>query len=315
LHTVFVQPVVSPARIDTRIRIRYESGMAGRRFVDAHVHFWDHSVPGLRWAFLEPTWEHPKLGAMKTLDAPRYTTDEFRASVGDVNVDKVVHVEATARDCDPVAETAWLHSVAEETGWPTAIVGRCALGEPDAPAVIQRHAEHDRFRGVRDLKAGSLLRTAAVDDACRALAEVGASCELFLTVDQFDAARSLAERHDTVTFVLGHMGLPVARDDDHLPSWQAALESLRSADNVVCKISALSGADPNWTIDSIRPWFSVCLDVFGIDRCILASNWPVDSLFGDYPGLSSVHQGLTAHLAESEQAALLATNAERVYRI
>ena len=51
-------------------------------FVDAHVHFWDHSVPGLRWRWLEPGFDHPRLKGTPSLDAPRYTTAEFLAETG-----------------------------------------------------------------------------------------------------------------------------------------------------------------------------------------------------------------------------------------
>jgi predicted TIM-barrel fold metal-dependent hydrolase len=91
-------------------------------FVDAHVHFWDRAVEGLRWRFLEPDFEHPRLGGLKKLRAPRYAVSELRSDQAGCDVSKVVHVQAAQSD-DPVRETAWLQDLGDREGWPTAIVG------------------------------------------------------------------------------------------------------------------------------------------------------------------------------------------------
>jgi predicted TIM-barrel fold metal-dependent hydrolase len=85
-------------------------------FVDAHVHFWDHSMPGLRWAWLEPGFDHPRLKGTHRLDAPRYTTPEFLAESAGTGVVAAVHVQAAAWSERPERETAWLDGFAVATG-------------------------------------------------------------------------------------------------------------------------------------------------------------------------------------------------------
>jgi predicted TIM-barrel fold metal-dependent hydrolase len=90
----------------------------------------------------------------------------------------------------------------------------------------------------------------------------------------------------------------------------------RRAPNVVCKISALaSGADPNWSVESIRPWVRECIEAFGPDRCMFASNWPIDKLFGTYCGLISAYAQIVGDLSDEERHQLFGGTAARVYRI
>jgi predicted TIM-barrel fold metal-dependent hydrolase len=296
------------------------------RVVDAHIHFWDQSIDGLRWAFLDPTFDHPRLGRLKELAAPRYAAAELRADIGAVDLDKFVHVQAAAASGDPVVETAWLQTIADgarsrgEKDWPTAIVGYCNLADPDTVTdVIERHRQHDRFRGIRDLASGMRLRDPATIDGYRHAAATGATIEVMTSWDHYDAFAAVVDSAPPTQWVLGHSGLPTERDDAYYAQWIEGLRGLaRRVPGLVCKISALaSGADPNWTVDSIRRWVLGCIEAFGTDRCMFASNWPVDKLFGRYPDLYAAYEAIVraAGCTEDEVDALFASNAERVYAI
>jgi predicted TIM-barrel fold metal-dependent hydrolase len=86
--------------------------------------------------------------------------------------------------------------------------------------------------------------------------------------------------------------------------------------NWVCKISGLcGGSDPDWTVESIRPWAELCYALFGPDRAMLGSNWPVDRLFGNYVDVVDAYRLVFAELSDDEQHRLFHRNAQRVYRI
>lgn len=284
--------------------------------VDAHVHFWDHSVPGLAWAWLEPDFEHPRVRSLHRYDAPRYTGAELRREAEGAGVTRVVHVQAARRIPDPERETEWLETAADVEGWPSAIVGDCPLASPEGPALIARHAASSRFRGVRDMTAAAALDEPQVRTTCRALAEHGATCELMVSFEHFDAMARLAGDVPDATFVLGHAGLPIERTEEYRRRWQEGLTGLARSPNVVCKISSLaSGADPQWTVASLRPWVRGCVEAFGPDRCMVGTNWPIDRHYGTYRGLVDAYRTIVADLTEREQAAVLSQTAERVYRL
>jgi predicted TIM-barrel fold metal-dependent hydrolase len=72
---------------------------------------------------------------------------------------------------------------------------------------------------------------------------------------------------------------------------------------------------PMFFTDSIRRWVWVCIELFGPDRCMFASNWPIDNLFTTYPRLLATFRTITEDLTVDERDAVFAGTAERVYRI
>jgi predicted TIM-barrel fold metal-dependent hydrolase len=289
------------------------------RFVDAHVHFWDHSVVGLAWPWLDAGFDHPRLKGMHRLDAPRFTAPELRAEAGDQAPATVVHVHCAALTEDPAAETAWLERMADADarGWPAAIVSASRLREPSAAAAMAANARHPRFRGVRDMSVTGAVSPGEVSAAFDAAAELGASVELQLPLEHFETVRALAQRWPEVTVVLGHAGQPGERTLAYLARWSSALTELADAvPNVVVKVSAIaSSADPGWTVDSVRPWVLGCIEALGAERAMLASNWPIDRLHGRYANLVAAYRAIVADLPAPDQAAVLHGTAERVYRL
>ena len=287
------------------------------RFVDAHVHLFDHAVEGLAWGFHDPDWEHPRLKGAFRLDGPKYSVPQYRTEVRPYGVVKMVHVQAVKLDRDRAAETAWLQSVADVQGWPNAIIGPAVLADESAPSDVERQAVFANFRGVRDNSDPARIDTKDFDRGVDALAAVNAICEFMITLDDYDAAIAVARRHPDVTFVLEHAGLPVvSRTDAYFATWTEAVRRVAEVDNVVCKISALSSAAPaTFFVDAIRRWVFGCVDAFGVERCYFASNWPIDKLFVTYGQLLGAFLQIVEECTPSEQEALFATNAERVYRI
>ncbi len=116
--------------------------------------------------------------------------------------------------------------------------------------------------------------------------------------------------------MLGHAGQPERRDADYFAQWRAALESFRDRPNVVVKISALaSGADPDWSVESIRPWVDRCVDVFGPHRAMFATNWPIDRLYGTYEQLFDAYLTIAEAYDADDRTQLFAETATRVYRL
>jgi predicted TIM-barrel fold metal-dependent hydrolase len=287
-------------------------------FTDAHVHFWDHSLPGVRWRFLEPDFDHPRLKGTQRLDAPRYSSEEFLAEAGDHAPSKLIHVQCAMATPDPTQETTWLASMTETTGFPTAIVAGCQLRLPDAGDVLRANAAASSLvRGVRDLTITGDVDASEVRSAFDAAAEVNASVELMLPLEHYDSVARLAGEWPAVTIVLGHAGQPLERDAAYLDRWTAALAELADrVPNVVLKVSAVaSSADPQWTTDSIRPWVLGAIESFTAERCMLASNWPIDRLYGTYPRLIGAYREIIAVLPEHDQQAVLHATADRLYRV
>jgi predicted TIM-barrel fold metal-dependent hydrolase len=285
-------------------------------FFDAHVHFWDHAEPDLRWRFLEADFEHPRLKNTQSLDAPRFGPAELRAEAGALAPDKVIHVQAAHTD-DPVNETRFLDRLASATGWPNAIVGGARIREPGVAGVLERHATSSRVRGIRDLTVQTGVEPDDVAEAFDAAEHLGLSVELMLPPEHHESIVALAERWPTVPIVLGHAGQPARRTEEYLAGWARSLAAVAArTEQVVLKVSAVaSSADPQWTVDSLRPVVLAAIEAFGPDRSMLASNWPIDRLYGTYPRLVDAYREIVGDLAPADRASVLAGTAARVYRL
>lgn len=285
-------------------------------FVDTHVHFWDHSVEGLSWAWLDPDFRHPRVASLHRYDAPRFAAAELREEVEGAGVSGVVHVQAARWNGAPERESAWLEELGDEAGWPDVVVGACRMADDDAPRHIERQLELRRFRGVRDLGAGAHLDDPALDRPLEVLAQCSGVFELLVSFEGFDGAARVAERHPGVTFVLDHAGLPVERTPEYHERWSGAMHRLARVGNVVCKISALAGGvDPSWTVESLRPWVEGCIEAFGPERCMFGSNWPIDKPYGSYARLVEAYREIVRPLSAAERGALMRATARRVYRM
>ena len=293
--------------------------------LDTHVHFWDHDVAGMRWPWLEQGFKssrHSWTEASDTQlvakhDMRRFTSTEFREEVAGVGVVGIIHAHAASEMTDQAHETQWLAAIARADGWPLGMIGSCSLASADGPDLLRRHrTASERCRSVRDMNGPKGLDL----EACAATLEVaealGFSIELRTDPEHFDMFAAFADRWPNVTFVLSHAALPRERTPESLKGWIDAATKIADRPNLVCKISALcGGSDPNWTVESIRPWAEACYAVFGRDRTMLGSNWPVDRLFGTYANVVDAYRTIFGQLSDVDRSALFYGNAAALYGV
>jgi predicted TIM-barrel fold metal-dependent hydrolase len=289
--------------------------MAKLPFVDTHVHFYDFSRDDLRWAWLEPDFIHPVLGNIDGIKARRYIAEEYIAETRFANVSKIVHVQAALGSPDPVKETEWLQQMADRTGFPHGIVAECHLADDDYAEVLERHSQSANMRGVRDFGTGDYLVDPSWQRGYRELAKYGWVCCLDSDPDHYHQAAELARAVPGATMCIDHAGFPRKRDDEYFAHWKAELGKVAACENAVIKISGLGMCDPNWTVESWRPWVSSCIELFGVERSFFGTNWPVDRLFSSFPDVIDAYEELISGFSESEQIALFSGNAERIFKI
>jgi predicted TIM-barrel fold metal-dependent hydrolase len=284
-------------------------------FIDTHVHFIDQKDPKLFFSWLHPDFVHPRLGNIDNMKHLVYDPAGLRAESRFTGLTKCVNVQAALDIPDPVDETAWLQRLAEETGWPEGIVAYVDLAAADAAAQLDRHAAYANLRGIRDFGRGDFLVDPAWQRGAALLADRGLVLDLDCQWQDMHKARGVAERLGDLTIVLEHAGFPTGRDDEYFANWKAAIADLAGAPNVYCKVSGLGMGDPEWTVQSLRPWVEHCLESYGIDRCLFGTNWPVDRLYSSYDAVIAAYEELLAGLSDDERRRFFVGTAEQLYRI
>jgi predicted TIM-barrel fold metal-dependent hydrolase len=294
--------------------------------VDSHIHLWDLKTHRYPWL------ENPGVsfvGDARDLKHD-YLLDDLLGEAGDIEVLKLVHVEANHDPADPVEETRWLQSIADHEashGMPNAIVAAVDLSAPNAPALLEAHASFANTRGIRqilnvhdnklfDYVGRHFMREPLWREHFALLRRYGMSFDLQLYPSQMEEAAALARAHADTQFVINHAGMFVDRSSvAGYRAWREGMRLLADCPNVAVKISGLAMFDHRWTVESLRPYVLETIDTFGAERAMFASNFPVDRLFGSYADLWHAYASIVEGASVTEKEALFCRNAERCYRI
>ena len=105
------------------------------------------------------------------------------------------------------------------------------------------------------------------------------------------------------------------RNKPGIASWHGGMKALAAQPNASVKISGLGMVDWNWNTESIRPFVLSTIDYFGVDRCMFASNFPVDRLYSSFGRLYDTFAALVRDFTDGEQRQLFGATAARIYRL
>ena len=243
-----------------------------------------------------------------------FDVDTYRAESAGWNVVKFINV-AAATGSHSIAETIELDEYSEARGGPDAIIGGIPpTGSVDeAIELLDRQMTASRFRGVRPMGRyeGPLPDRAVL----QALEERDLVFELMTHPDQLRVAADQLEGFADLRVVVEHTGWPRSSSDEERALWRDGIDALAAVgDNVVCKLSGLAMPLEAINVDAFAPWLEHSIEVFGVDRCMFASNFPVDSMYGTFDDLYEVFSAITAGLPSEDRLKMFAENAECIYR-
>ena len=250
-----------------------------------------------------------------------YRPEDFLAESRRYRPSQSVHIQVGASDA--LGETAWLSSLGD---CPQAIVAACELTSPQVESLLERHLAYPRVRGIRqiigrhvqeDARHGSdaLIENPAFARGLSALAPRGLSFDLQLIPAQMQRVAALLKRLPDLDVALCHAGSPWDQSAAGLDAWRAGLRALAARPRTSCKICGLGMFNPNWTVEQLRPLVDTVIDLFGPERVMLGSNFPVDKLYTDYERLWAAYDELISTYTATERARLLAGTAKAFYRL
>jgi L-fuconolactonase len=285
-------------------------------FLDTHVHWWDPANPWMLMASQEQA-DALGMGDVSGMKRP-FGPAEYRREVAGHDVVGVVWVMATMNVDGTDAEVRWIQERAGDDPLLRALIGSVdpALGPRERQASLERQARSPKFRGVRVL-AGLEWGSTQADEYLRMLADGGYLYEDMSHHGSMADAARLAERHPGVPWILEHCGWPQHPDDpEDVAAWREGIRALAGAgEHVHCKLSGLGMSTHGFAVQDNRPFLEHCLEAFGPQRCMFASNFPVDRLYGTFDELMALYDAVTADLGDGVRDQLYSSNASRVYGI
>ena len=294
-----------------------------RRIVDAHHHLWDLGACHYPWLMARGV---ERFFGDPTPIQKNYLVEDLRHDAADYELAASVHVQVGVAPGDEVQETAWLQKTGELHGLPSAVVAFCELDKPDALTVVEKHMQYARVRGIRQIigrsdaedavtGSGDLVEDSLWQQHLAALGDLGLSFDLQLTPRQIPRVAEVLADVPNTPVALCHCGSPWDQSAEGLAAWREGMHMLASLPNVYCKISGLGMFDHDWTVNSIRPIVESCIDIFGADRSMFASNFPVDKLHASYSRIWGAFEDITEDLGENDRARLFSDTAHEFYRI
>lgn len=290
--------------------------------VDAHHHIWWLSrTPWLRGPIV------PRIfGDYASLQRD-YTIDEYASDVRPHGVTASVHVQANLGPDDATNEIAWVSEAGTTANLINAVVAYADLTAPDVGALLDRQLEYSTLRGIRqqlhwhDNPAFRFATSPAEmlnPDWQRGFREVAMRdlpFELQIFPEQTLNALQLVDAFPTATFVLLHAGMLVDRSPEGWAYWREAMRQLAARPNVTVKLSGLGTFVRRCTTTEWRPVIEQTVELFGAQRCMFGSNFPIEKLWTSYGDLIAVFLDCIAGLDSAERRAVLHDTATRVYRL
>ncbi|WP_035201162.1 amidohydrolase family protein [Agrobacterium tumefaciens] len=297
--------------------------MENMPIIDPHFHLWDLENNYYPW--LSDGVKPSAFGDYTAINKT-YLIGDYLADAANQNLVKAVHLDVGYDPKDPSGETRWLQGVADKHGFPHGIVGYADLSKPDVGDLLDEHMQYPNFRGIRQsmnfhqdrtktyLTQAEVSRTPEWRNGFKELARRGLSFDLQIYYWQMEEFYELAYDFPEVQIILNHTGMQVD-GPDHFSGWRDAIKKLARAPNVACKISGLGMGNWNWTTEDFRSYVETAIAAFGVERCMFASNFPVDKLFSDYDRLFQAFREITEAYSREHRLALFHDNAARFYRL
>lgn len=292
-----------------------------RYLTDPHCHIWDLSLGYYQW--LESS-NSKLLGDLSPI-AKNYLAHDFLSDISSVekfHLRKFVHIESATSD-KYQEEVVWLCEVAKKFSQLGAIVAGIDLSNKNIMPLLEFYQETNLVVGVRHIinfhENPENIYSAADQDYLKnkvwlenfkLLEKYNLMFEAQVSPNQLLSLASLAENNPGITININHAGFPIRECFD---AWKKGIIQCAKYKNINIKLSGFGMLDRDWSASSIRDIVIFVTEKFGVDRCMFASNFPVDKLYKNYYIMMKHYLNVVTDFPDESKEKLFYKNSERVY--
>jgi L-fuconolactonase len=273
--------------------------------IDAHQHFWNPARGDYGWM--------PKDNAVLSRV---YGPADLAPELARHGIGKTVLVQAAPS----VAETEYMLGIADATPFVAGVVGWVDFERPAGRAELKRLAGHPAFKGVRpmiqDIPDDAWMLRDDVQWAYRAVIDEGLTFDALGFPRHLGHFLTLLKRYPEMRVVIDHCMKPQIRAHSAAAfrHWAEGMARLAGETAAFVKFSALvTEANPGWTVADLKPYVDHVVAVFGAERVMWGSDWPVCLLAASYDAWRAAAQKLVAQRSEAERAAIFGGTAALFY--
>ena len=276
--------------------------------IDSHQHFWDRSLDQF-----DHSWQ--KAPELSKICRDRMPAD-LAPLVRQAGVDKTIFVQ-TQHD---VAENRWALGLAEQNDWIAGVVGWVDLASVDCESQLLEFLDHPKFIGVRhvtqDEPDSDFIIGADVFRGLKVLEQHAVPFDLLFYVKHLKHAATVARAFPNLRLVIDHLSKPEIINGK-TDGWIEPFRAAAACENVSCKLSGLvtEANWESWSADDLRPYIETALELFGPERCMFGSDWPVCELAATYQQVFDALNDCIGGLSNSERDMILGGTAANFYDI
>lgn len=278
--------------------------------IDSHQHFW-------RYEPVEYAWIDEQMSVLRRDFLP----PDLRPLLDTQRIEQCIAVQARTTD----EETDFLLALATEYPWIAAVIGWVDLRADDVQRRLDRWSGARKLAGFRHILQAEHIPPGGPDAAfsrgVALLQKRELIYELLLRSPQLPAMAEFCRVHDSYWLVLDHLGKPNIRDGAYA-QWRRDIEPIAALPHVVCKVSGIvteamdaKGAKGAFKLEDLPVYLDAVLEVFGPERLMFGSDWPVCLLAAPYAQVAEIVEQWAEKLSASERDALWGDTARRLYRI
>jgi len=291
--------------------------------VDAHHHIWRcDDLPWLSGPMV------PRIFGPYQAIRRDYPIAEYVADATPCGIARSVYVQTNWPLDRALDEVRWVETVAQETGWPHAIVGSADFMSDTCAEVLRAQSKaSSRMRGSRlqlHWHEKPEFRFAPAPDVAKdptfrrnlsRLQDYGWLFELQVFSAQMQDAAQLVADFPGIPFVLIHAGMLEGRGAREREKWLEGMKRLAECPNVFVKLSGqgtfIHAIDEDFIADVVRE----SLRLFGSTRCMFGSNFPIEKIWTDYESLFSTYQQVLAEYSAGVREDVFGKTATRLYKL
>ncbi|KAL4219607.1 hypothetical protein ACF0H5_022180 [Mactra antiquata] len=246
-----------------------------------------------------------------------YFPCQFEKAIEGTNVKHAIFVQCLNSS---IAEAEWVIDMASRHNIIKGVVAGLDLTSPSLEEDINKLKPSGLFKGVRhilDMEKEDWIICDDVSQGLHTLAKYDITFDVLVRPHHLKYVPQVVSKHTSTKFVINHIAKPPF-NTGKLDGWREDMAEIAKYPNVYCKISGLiSEQEPDtWKSIDYQPYIDHILSVFGVDRCMYGSDWPVfDMVDATYKQNLKVTRNVLSKLSDADQRKIFKENAIKFYNL
>lgn len=273
--------------------------------IDAHHHFWIYDTQ-------RDSWINDSMSVLKNDFLP----EDLLPVINELGISGTIAVQAD----QSIEETEFLLSLAGKFDFIKGVVGWIDLQSTELEEQLISYKSNKMLKGFRHIlqseKERSFMLRNEFIKGVRLLEKYGYTYDILIYKDQLKFIPEFLSECNNQRFVLDHLAKPDIKNKEII-EWKKDMMQLKNKPNLYCKLSGfVTEADwKNWKPKDFKDYFDIVIDVFGTDRILFGSDWPVCLLAASYKEVFQIVKDYFSSYSKEEQQKVFASNAISFYNL